>query len=151
RTWLAERPITSIEFHDDFEVRISLAASAPDLWPVLQEALQKHALALQPANPREWEQLQQNVMKSLAPAIGRSLANGPAGHLQSVVIPRDPPAWIAASPLESVGVSGPIGGSKLKTARAAEAVALVQLRSRLEELKLGKEMTLGQAARKDPH
>jgi hypothetical protein len=153
QAWLADRPITSIEFHDDLEVRISLAASAHDLWPVLQGTLQKQDPEFQPHGPQEWDQLQQKVTKWLAPAVGRALAtaSAPAQGPAIVLIPRDPPAWAQGMPFESVGVSGPIGGSKLRTARAAEAVALTQLRARFEALPLNQDMTLGQAARKDPH
>ncbi len=150
--WLADRPITWIEFRDDLEVRISLAASAHDLWPILQAALLKQETEFQPRSPQEWEQLHQNVTKWLAPASGRALAtaSGPPRG-QPIAIPRDPPAWVQGATFESVGLSGPIGGSKLRTARAAEAVALTQLRAKLEALPLSADLTIGQAAKKDPH
>ena len=47
-----------------------------------------------------------------------------------------------ADALREVGASGPVGDSKLKTARAAEAVALGKLREKLNTL--GKADTAGQ-------
>ena len=72
--WLAARPLRSIEFRDDLEVRISLAASPQDLWPTLQAEMQAHGVIPPPHGPNEWEQLHQQVMTRMAPAIGRALA-----------------------------------------------------------------------------
>ena len=75
RHWIASRPVTSVEFGDDLQVRLTLAAPAEDLWPVLQRALaqqqQVHGL---PTNPDGWEHLRQEVLHDAAPAVGRSVA-----------------------------------------------------------------------------
>jgi hypothetical protein len=151
--WLADRPVTSIEFRDDLEVRICLAASPEDFWPALQADLQKHAAVAPQDGAKEWEQLHQQVIARMAPAVGRAVAPAAdvaVGAVQTV-IPREPPAWTLGTPVTATGESGSVGGSKLRTARAAEAVAMDGIRLRLNSFPLDPTMTLGQAASKDPH
>src|SRR5205814_1341840 len=75
RHWIASRPVTSVEFGDDLQVRLTLAAPAEDLWPVLQRALaQQRQVQGLPTNPDGWEHLRQEVLHDAAPAVGRGMA-----------------------------------------------------------------------------
>lgn len=151
--WLAARPITSIEFRDDLEIRISLAAAPQDLWPTLQADILKQAAVSPPHTAREWEQLRQQVMTRMAPAVGRAVApaaDAVAGP-PALAIPHDPPAWTQGPPVQATGVSSSVAGSKLRTARAAEAIAMEEIRSRLNAMAFDPTITVGQAAQKDPH
>ncbi|HZK82279.1 MAG TPA: hypothetical protein VFC46_14455 [Humisphaera sp.] len=151
RQWLSARPITSIEFRDDLEVRISLAASPADLWPLLAEVLTKQSAVSPPHDAKEWDALRHQVHVRLATASGAALARAtvPGAGLPAPVVQRQPPQW-AGTLADAEGVSASVGGNKLKTARAAENIAMTQLRARVEALSFDSNTTLGEAARKDP-
>jgi hypothetical protein len=155
RHWIASRPVTSVEFGDDLQVRLTLAAPAEDLWPVLQRALaqqqQVHGL---PTNPDGWEHLRQEVLHDAAPAIGRSVAipdkaaPPPAtGAAPARGLPRMPPAWVNQQ-IEADGAAQGAQRDLLKTARAAEEKALADLRSRIDQLPVA-DTTLGKLAQQD--
>jgi hypothetical protein len=151
RDWLNARPITSIEFRDDLEVRISLAASPADLWPMLSDALTRQSAVSVPHDSKEWDALRHQVHIRMASANGAALARAaaPGGGLPPLAIPREPPEW-ASTTADAEGVCGSVGGSKLKTARAAENIAMTRMRARVEALPFDAGTTLGEAARKDP-
>ena len=148
--WLVARPISSIEFGDDLQVRLTLAASPQDLWPVLQQAMSRDAAALAPRTPAGWKALAEAVQDRLVRPSGTALAK-PVGPPRVVVlIPRDPPAWaVDRAPQVEAGVSPPVGDSKLRAARAAEAIAVAKLREHLNSLPLNSKTTLGEAAKID--
>jgi hypothetical protein len=153
RDWLSGRPIISMEFRDDLEVRISLAASPADLWPALSGALGKQSAVSVPRDAREWDALRHQVKMKMAAAIGAAPAHASAPGVGAGaplrIISREPPAWASTS-ADAEGVSTSIGGNKLRTARVAENIAMARLRARVDALSLDSEATLGQAARRDP-
>ena len=74
---------------------------------------------------------------------------GPAAALgapQPVRIPPEPPRW-ASEQIDADGRGS--GVNRLKAARAAEGVALTELRKKIDALSLG-DTTIGQAAKADP-
>jgi hypothetical protein len=151
RDWLYARPITSVEFHDDLEVRVSLAASHADLWPALSNVLSKQSVAPVPHNGKEWDALRHQVKLALVPATGIAVAHGAApaavGGMPPAIVPRDPPPW-ASMIAEAEGDSAR-AGDQLKTARVAQTIAMARLRERIDALSFDA-TTLGEAARKDP-
>ncbi len=150
RDWLAARPLVSIDFRDDLEVRLTLAVSADTLWPALRDALQ-HAHPPTPIPNSAWDGLRVQVLARMVPAVGSALVSSPgaAAGGQRVAIPSEAPAW-SRQDAAAEGVAASVGGSKLRTARAAEAIALESLRARLYALPLNPSITLGEAAGKDP-
>jgi hypothetical protein len=118
------------------------------LWHVLEPALSHQKQVTAPATQQGWDWLQKQVDARTAPPVGTGVvqpANALAGGVQA--IPLEPPPW-ATQRLSSEGTSPP-QGAKLKTARAAEAIAMQALRSRVESLPLGNS-AVGQAAKHDP-
>ena len=154
KVWLADRPITSIEFRDDLEVRISLAASAQDLWPTLQTNLReagrrrsaawRGGMGATASAGHHAHGRRQSARRSRRAGCGRRAAHG-----RHFLNSRRPGRW--ARRWSVTGVSGSVGGSKLRTARAAEALALEGIRTRLNAMSFDQTMTLGDAAHKDPH
>ncbi|HZL34443.1 MAG TPA: hypothetical protein VFC78_03975 [Tepidisphaeraceae bacterium] len=150
RAWLAARPVRSIQFMDDLEIRLTLAATPQELWPNLRTNMEKQSALPVPRARLAWEHLRKQVEARMAPAIGTALAKAPAPATgPAVQLPAQAPAWIDGA-AEGTGVSPPVGGNKLKTARAAEGIALAQLRGKLNALPLPGKLTLGDAADKDP-
>jgi hypothetical protein len=155
RHWIASRPVTSVEFGDDLQVRLTLAAPAEDLWPVLQRALaQQQQVHELPTNPDGWEHLRQEVLHDAAPAVGRSTAipdkaaPPPAtGAAPARGLPLQPPAWVNQQ-IEADGTAQGAQRDLLKTARAAEDRALADLRSRIDQLPVA-DTTLGKIAEHD--
>jgi hypothetical protein len=147
--WLLARPITSIEFRDDLEVRISLAASPQDFWPVLKSSLEKQSAVSPPHDAKGWENVKHLVVMRMGPVRGAAPAQPPVVR-PGVAMPATAPPWASDPPIIQEGVSMPLGPSKLRTARAAENDAMTNLRSRVAELPFGN-TTLGMAAMRDPH
>lgn len=149
RDWLSSRPVRSIQFMDDLEIRLTLSATPRELWPTLKTGLEMQRVVRIPENPAGWDHLWKQVDARMAIPVGTALAQAPApATAPAVVIPAEPPAWIDG-PADAEAESGPVGKSKLKTARVAEALALERLRAKLGALPLTPGMTLSQAARKD--
>ncbi|MDB5354306.1 MAG: hypothetical protein JWN24_759 [Phycisphaerales bacterium] len=147
--WLGSRPITSIEFRDDLEVRLALAAAPDELWLTLRAGLEKQTDAPAPKGEAQWDQLRQQVESRMAPPIGRAVAVAGQPGAAAVTIPSQPPAWVDDT-ADVEGTATAASGPKLRTARVAEAVALEHLRGRLNALPLTGKLTLGDAAKQDP-
>lgn len=146
--WLASRPITRIEFRDDLEVRISLAASFRDLWPVLKGMVAQSPLA--PKDAKEWEALHRQAERRVQPAVGAAVVRGAPAPVVTIALPANPPAWSLES-LAADAAARPVDNSKLKTARVAEAAAVQSLSSQINGLPLFRNLTVGAAASKDVH
>lgn len=147
--WLLSRPVTSLEFRDDLEVRLILAVPPDEFLPVLRSALVQQKVVPIPADEAEWKHFREQVESRMALPLGRSPVNvpGTAPAREVVVIPPEPPKWARdAITTEAVASSrGPL----LRTARVAESAALGQLRGRVELLPLSAGETIGQAAHRD--
>ncbi len=147
--WLLSRPVTSLEFRDNLEVRLMLAAPPDDFFQALQSAIVQQSVVAMPADDAGWKRLREQVVSRMAVPLGRSAANvpGTAPAREVVALPLEPPKWSRdAIHTESIAHgSGPL----LLTARAAESAALAQLRSRVESLQLSDGQTIGQAAHRD--
>jgi hypothetical protein len=150
RDWLSRRPVRSIQFMDDLGIRLTLSATPRELWPTLRGSLQRQKVVRIPENPAGWDRLWKQVDARMAAPVGTALAQaGAPATVPAVLLPAQPPAWIDGT-ADAQGQSPPVAGPKLKTALAAEAVALEHLRAKLNALPLNSKTSLGQAARTDP-
>jgi hypothetical protein len=153
QNWVATRPVTNIEFRDNGEVRLTVAAPGEDLWAVLQDALGKQNEIPAPRDEAGWRRLHDDVVARLrSPVGGRSAvatANRPPSRPTTrVELPQQPPRW-ADDQLNAEGKAGG-GGPRLRIAHAAEGDALKDLRAQIEALPLGDGRKLGDAAAADP-
>jgi hypothetical protein len=153
QSWVATRPVTNIEFRDNGEVRLTVAAPGEDLWAVLQDALGKQNVIPAPTDEAGWRRLHDDVVGRLrSPVGGRSAVSTehrPASRQAvHVDLPQQPPRW-ADDQLNAVGKAGG-GGPRLRIAHAAEGDALKDLRTQIEALPLGDGRKLGDVAAADP-
>src|SRR5258706_4518071 len=151
RSWLTSRPMTRVDFQDNLDVEVALAADPRDFFNITQETLQNQNKLPVPKNPEDWRDLEKNFLAKTAPAVGRAHIQNPAvaPAANLIRLPAKPPAWIN-KPISVTGTSPAIKGSKLRTERAAERDAQAKLDERIELLELDNNLTLGQAARQDP-
>jgi len=155
--WLMNRPVTSVDFRDDLEVRVAVAADAQSFWDELSAATADRNDLPFPQDETTRSELRRQVIGRVEPTVGRAVAKAPAGAVASAVtrtaaaesvdLPRDPPRWVGRQ-VDARGSSGRVDG-RLKTARAAESAARDRLRGQIEELPLSRQLTLGDAARRD--
>jgi hypothetical protein len=147
--WLISRPMSRVDFRDNLDVEVGLAADAHEFFDMFRVAAMGQNEPIT-KNPDDWRDIEKDFVAKMAPAVGRAHAReGKAVAATNVVrVGPQPPAWINKS-IDIVGTSGPVGG-KLKTARAAERDAQMKLTERIELLELNNNLTLGQAARQDP-
>ncbi|QOV90029.1 hypothetical protein [Humisphaera borealis] len=86
------------------------------------------------------------VGQSGEPAVVVLSAPVQKGDQNASRVPKEAPEWVG----RQMDADGRGAGSGLKGARAAESVALSQLRRQIDELPLRDGLTIGQAAAKDP-
>ena len=147
--WMANRPITAVEFRDDLEVRLTIAVDDEELWQVIRDALPKQAEVQLPAGKDGWKRLKEQVLRRAGIPVGRSIArsSGPVPAPAPAAVPPAPPEWVSQS-MDAEGVSR-AAGNLLKTARAAEALADERLAAKVNDLLLAPKLTIGQAAKVD--
>jgi hypothetical protein len=150
QTWLASRPVTSVDFRDDLEVEVTLAVDEHDFFDVMRTALSAQREVAVPKEDREWDRLERDFGAQLKPAVGRARAPSEksAPPKRTFEIPKKTPEWVD-KPIDVVGESK-AGGGKLRNARLADADAKSKLQSQIGSLKLDKDLTVDQAARQDP-
>lgn len=165
--WVMNRPVTSVLFQPDLEVRVAVAVDGEAFWDELSTAVGERTDLPFPRDDEPRDALRRAVLRQVEPTVGRAqvLPDGAttapttttttAATLrvvqpaeQTVDIPAEPPRWVG----EQVDVRGssPAAGGALKTARAAENAARDLLRQRIEELPLTRKLSLGQAGERDP-
>lgn len=148
RGWLANRPVKSVQFDDDLAVRLSLAAQPEDLWHALKSSLSRQTQVPVATGQAGWDRLQEQVVARAAPAVGVGVVEPGRVAAPNQLIPSDPPDWAVRQ--ADAQANSPAHGSKLHTARAAEALALEKLRAQINSLPLGPKSTVGEAARSNP-
>jgi hypothetical protein len=154
--WLGKQPLVGLEFSDDLEVRMTIAAPADDVWDVFKTAFSAQQQVPKPATEAEWNRLRDEVTQRVARAVGRSYvpqrrakaATATAPAVAPLMLPNRPPEWA----FDTLDVEGSAAGSgrSLKTARLAEDDALNRLRQQLYGFRLDDRRTLGDVAKKDP-
>ena len=148
--WLSTRPVTQVEFRDDLNVGVELAAPPAEFFEAFRDALR----AGEP-DAAAWDNVRADFERRLASPSGTAAVGGgtggavaagaaPRGALQ---LPSLPPAW-TNEVLEAEGFAT-AGGSKLKCARMAEAEAAKSFVAQIEKLPLSDAQTVGQAAEGD--
>jgi len=149
RSWLTSRPMSRVDFRDNLDVEVALAADSHEFFDMFRVAVMGQSEPIN-KNPDDWRDIEKEFAAKTAPAVGRAHAREAkvAAATNVVRIGPRPPAWIGKS-IPVVGTSAQAGG-KLKTARAAERDAQMKLTERIESLELDNNLTVGQAARQDP-
>ena len=151
--WLMNRPVTSVEFGDDLEVRVAVAVTGEDFWNELVAAVGDRKDLPFPQDEEGKENLEAEVLRRVEPAVGRARAkDGTDGaarpaEREQVAIPDRPPSW-ATRHVNGTGRARPVNG-RLKTARAAETAAREDLSRQIAELSLTRKLSVGEAARLD--
>ena len=147
--WLAERPVVGVEFGEDMQVRITLSAPPEELWGVFRKALEAQNEVPTPKDEAGWQRLHDQVRRRIARAIGRAeLAGPPAGRAAPrIKVPAAPPAWVRDQ-VDARG-SGASPGGPLHSQRRAIADAQGRLRKQIDALPFDRDLTLGEAAKKD--
>jgi hypothetical protein len=148
--WLAQRPVTQVEFRDDLQVRTTLAVPGAELFDVFRKSAAKHPDAVGPVDEAGWYKVRDEFVARLAQAAtcrGAAHAGGGRPRPAAVQLPRNPPDW-ADQTLDADG-AGNARDSALKAARAAEAEATDKLRAQIASLSLSQGLTMGDAAKQD--
>lgn len=156
--WAMNRPVTSVQFQPELEVRVTIAATGEDFWNELVAAVDDREDLPFPGDEEARRELRARVLRRVEPAVGRARAKGeldgggggaqPASDAAS--IPADPPRWVVRHADAKGAASPPVAGnSRLKTARAAEKAARRELSRQIDGLPLSRDLTLGDAARRD--
>jgi hypothetical protein len=144
--WLAARPVTRLEFRNDLTVAMTLAAEPREVFDALSDFASKSDAW--PKDHLELAKARTEFRRQMGTAVGSAHVGGdttrPPGA--AVQIPNQPPAWISQA-LNSEATQK-LQGTRLKTARAAENVAMDELRKQIDSLALGS-TTLGEAAKQN--
>jgi len=147
--WLMSRPVTSLEYRDDMEVRLMLAAPPKEFCAALRAALVRSENGVMEIDDAGWKRFCDQVETRMALPVGRAVVAASGTAPAAVTLPLDPPRWVTDA-IDSEGVARS-NGPLLRTARVAEAAAIDRLRSRVDALSLTPGLSLGQASRQDPH
>ena len=148
RGWLNTRPVTTVEFQDNLEVRLTLAVAPDDLWPVLKGAMERGKSVPKPKASADWQRLHQQVDARMANPCGTAAAAPGAATRPAIAIPTIAPAWTRLTLDGQAQAQSPNG--LLRAARSAKVAALAQIRTQINALPLTAHLTLGDASRQDP-
>jgi hypothetical protein len=148
-SWLLSRPVTSTDFQDDLEVRVTMAVDRDSLWEAIVDAAKdRKDITIQPDENARRVILDKISSSVIGSAVAKADGSAPATVHASVAIPSQPPRWVIEQ-VDAKGASRAVNG-RLKTARAAENAGRDKLRGKIEELSLSRNLTLGDAAKRDP-
>lgn len=147
--WLVKRPVVGLEFGDDLDVKIKIAAPADEMWEVFRKALAAQNEVPAPVDEQGWQRLRNEMLGRAGAAVGRSFVPAAEQAAPRTPLPEQPPRWVF-EPMDAAGSArGP--AKSLKTRRSAEEDAHRRLREQIEALPLTPEMTVGEAAQADPY
>ena len=157
QNWVATRPVTSIEFRDNGEVRLSVSAPGEELWTVFRDALGRQNDVPSPRDDAAWQRLHDDVVSRLrSPVGGRyTVATRPfntgtgARPVGRAVLPQQPPSWVDDQ-LDADGSASGDRNKELVLSNMAQSEAMRNLRKQIELLPLGDGTRLGEAAAQDP-
>jgi len=148
RGWLNTRPVTTVEFRDNLEVRLTLAVAPDDLWPVLKGAMERGKSVPKPKASADWQRLHQQVDARMANPCGSAAATAVIATRPAIAIPTIAPAWTRLTLDGQAQAQSPNG--LLRAARSARVAALAQIRAQINALPLTAHLTLGDASHQDP-
>src|SRR5258706_4689673 len=110
RNWITSRPMSRVDFADNLDVDIALAAEPRDLFDVFRVTLVSQNYPL-PAHAEDWKDIEKDFLTKTVAAVGRAHATetqvAPAVNI--LHISPHAPAWIYKS-LTRLGKSRPSGG-----------------------------------------
>jgi hypothetical protein len=147
--WLAQQPVTKIEFLDDLKLSVTISVVPKSLAAQLKSAVTADA-SVSRGMTIDWPKVSAQAQQLPGAFAGNATAilEGPATTLPNVVLPLTSPDWVDQD-LEAEGVAT-AGESKLKKEVAAEANAVEKIRQQFLLLHIDAKNTLGEAARSDP-
>jgi len=148
RGWLNTRPVTTVEFRDNLEVRLTLAVAPDDLWPVLKGAMERGKSVPKPKASADWQRLHQQVDARMANPCGSAAATAVIATRPAIAIPTIAPAWTRLTLDGKAQAQSPNG--LLRAARSAKVAALAQIRTQINALPLTAHLSLGDASHQDP-
>jgi hypothetical protein len=142
--WLDERTCQvrlSVPAGDVFGALVSLAADAGERSPVSQAQLKQQAA--------EWRGRTFSATGTSVTSLS-VLTTAPVNSTQAapVALPVDPPAWVGTL-LDAEG-EAPTAGTRLRTVRSAERVALADLRRQVEAMPVTSDKTVADVLRASP-
>jgi len=146
--WLRQRPVTSLQFQDDLQVRYTLGVNRYQLFDQFVDAAKAASVTLPPEEQlaKVREQFQEIVNTTgVAPVAARRDGSGHADEAVNL-IPQQPPDWIYQQ--LDAQATAKYHNSQLRTKRDAEDRATEALLDKLTAMPLNKDMTVGQAAKR---
>src|SRR5262249_25102843 len=143
--WLAERPVTKLDFQDNLNVHVVMSADTNEFADGLRDAVSKSGLQIDNFDDA-WKRIKQDLAEKAKPVEDDSLAvsSGDVGAVNNAQMPQQPPDWVYRW-IDAEGEASDRGG-KLQTARAAEAVAQLKLRAQIDALEISPGTTVQQVA-----
>jgi hypothetical protein len=152
--WLAARPVTQVEFREDYQVRVALATAADELFDTFRSAVTSAKPPLAALDDATWDRVRKDFVTRIAPTSRGSARAGAIANSvtqMAIEVPQAIPDWVNDS-VDAEGSAANTSKTKapLKCARAAEADAQAKLRIKLESLPLSAGQTLGDVARQNP-
>jgi hypothetical protein len=145
--WLQGRPVTRVEFQQDFQVKLTLAAPAGDIYDTFASAAKAQTQVPVPKDAKQWDKLRERFTAKIHRITGHASATAPARVVDAVQLPDVPPDWVQQQ-LDAEGSSKP-KADKLRAARAAETDALSRMRTQVEALPLTTGLTIAEAQKRD--
>ena len=147
-SWLAARPVRRVRFGADHEVELTLSTPPSEYCDQVLAAARQAGLPIPDASGQA--ALYQKFSRLPAVSSGRAAASAaaPTTAVFAIDLPNQPPAWTEQT-LMGEGTAE-ARGSKLKTARVAEAAAVDALRTTVDALPLTSTLTIGDAVKKSP-
>ncbi len=148
--FFSEQPLSRVLFQDDLTVEVRLGTPTEDFFNAVRSALLRQKIGNLPApdDSAAWGRIAADFSRQFVPPVGRAKAEAGGGASQAVRMPAAAPEW-SMGEMEAEG-SADVGRSRLGGAEQAGNEALRELRRRIDALPLVEQMTLGEAARKDP-
>lgn len=147
---LLSRPVTAVRFADDRQVHVTLSAPPMETFEVIRAALAELPQG-RDLTDAQWQSIREQFMMQISAATGQGAVPQTATVLPiqpTVQLPTQPPVWISDM-IDAEGTSVAVD-NRLKTTRAAELQALDKLRQQVLQLPLTPDMTIGEAATRDP-
>jgi hypothetical protein len=104
----------------------------------------------QPASDEEWARVRKEFVDRATNVTGRgrAISQAPTQPQLLSILPDEAPKWVN-QPLTAEATSDRGSGGKLRTARAAEDKAVIELRKKIDDLALSSSQTIGQAAKQN--
>jgi hypothetical protein len=151
--WLRSRPVTPMQFTDDLQVRLELAAPADEVFDAFVSAARNAAVTL-PEEAAQFEALRREFRRRITSTSGtakvRPADRGPERIQAIAALPAQPPNWV----FQQIDgeATAPFGESrtKLMARQDAEERAADVVRTRLLSMPLAPGVSVADAAKRDP-